>query len=127
MFVLSLHRASFSDLLIPPLSRVQIVHVWIQTGELIVFDRERDDRLYSVVPYVAASWLSFLPGNVIFPTVYAIIIYFMGGLRPDNLAVNVLSFIAQVSHYFPFYYAVESLLTLFVRLYCSNLLHRAMP
>lgn len=72
-----------------------IVHVWIQTGELIVFDRERDDRLYSVVPYVAASWLSFLPGNVIFPTVYAIIIYFMGGLRPDNLAVNVLSFIAQ--------------------------------
>ncbi|KAK4700817.1 hypothetical protein P7C70_g5427, partial [Phenoliferia sp. Uapishka_3] len=72
-----------------------IVSVWIQVGELIIFDREREDNLYSTIPYVFGSWLSYLPGNVIFPTIYAIIIYFMCGFRRDSLAVNLFSFIAQ--------------------------------
>ncbi|KAM0752952.1 P-loop containing nucleoside triphosphate hydrolase protein [Meredithblackwellia eburnea MCA 4105] len=72
-----------------------IVSCWIQCSELVVFDREREDNLYSTVPYVVGSWLSYLPGNVLFPTMYAIIIYFMCGFRRDDLAVNLLSFIAQ--------------------------------
>lgn len=51
-----------------------IVACWIQCTELTIFDREREDNLYSVVPYALGSWLSYLPGNVIFPAIYAIII-----------------------------------------------------
>lgn len=60
-----------------------------------MFDREREDRLYEAVPAAIALFLSALPTAIIAPTIYAIIIYFMCGLRTDNLAVNLLSFIAQ--------------------------------
>ncbi|BGP27054.1 ATP-binding cassette transporter snq2 [Rhodotorula toruloides] len=72
-----------------------ILAVFILCGELIVFDREREDNMYKTVPWVASVFLSYLPANVVFPTIYAIIVYFMTGFRRDNLAKNLLSFIAQ--------------------------------
>lgn len=54
-----------------------IVYVFILTTELVVFDREREDNLYGTLPAVIGNWLSYLPSNVVFPTIYAIIIYFM--------------------------------------------------
>lgn len=54
-----------------------IVYVFILTSELVVFDREREDNLYGTLPAVVGNWLSYLPSNVVFPTIYAIIIYFM--------------------------------------------------
>lgn len=79
-----------------------IVYVYILTEELVIFDREREDNLYSTISYVIGSWLSYLPGNIFFPTLYAVIIYFMCGFWRQNLTVNVLSFIAQVRKIFFF-------------------------
>ena len=57
------------------LSIIVAVSIWV--AELQVFDREREDGLYSAVPFVLASTISFLPANIVFPMVYGIIIYFM--------------------------------------------------
>ena len=57
------------------LSIIIAVAVW--TVELQVFDREREDGLYSAFPFVLASTIAFLPGNIIFPMLYGIIVYFM--------------------------------------------------
>ncbi|GAA5959155.1 hypothetical protein JCM21900_001409 [Sporobolomyces salmonicolor] len=72
-----------------------VVAVFILCQELVIFDREREDNLYSTVPYVLATMLGYLPGNVVFPTIYAIIVYFMTGLWREHLAKNLFSFIAQ--------------------------------
>ncbi|CEQ39426.1 SPOSA6832_00937 [Sporobolomyces salmonicolor] len=72
-----------------------VVAVFILCQELVIFDREREDNLYSTVPYVLATILGYLPGNVVFPTIYAIIVYFMTGLWREHLAKNLFSFIAQ--------------------------------
>lgn len=44
-----------------------VVAVFLLCQELIIFDREREDNLYSTVPWVASLVLSYLPANVIFP------------------------------------------------------------
>lgn len=72
-----------------------IVYIYILTSELVIFDREREDHLYGTLPAVISCWLTYLPANVVFPTLYAIIVYFMTGFWRENLAVNLLSFIAQ--------------------------------
>lgn len=54
-----------------------IVSVFIQTAELAVFDREKDDGLYSTIPWVVANFFSYLPQNIVFPTIYSLIIYSM--------------------------------------------------
>lgn len=69
--------------------------------------------MYKTVPWVVSVFLSYLPANVVFPTIYAIIVCaslyltrahgaltpasvdFMTGFRRDDLAKNLLSFIAQ--------------------------------
>ncbi|KAL8287491.1 hypothetical protein RQP46_003349 [Phenoliferia psychrophenolica] len=96
-----------------------IVAVWIHCGELAIFDREQEDNLYQTMPYVVGSWISYLPGNIIFPTIYAIIIYFMAGFRRDNLAVNLFSFIAQVR--IPLLLMKDSLTICPFSASCSNL------
>ncbi|KZT29972.1 P-loop containing nucleoside triphosphate hydrolase protein [Neolentinus lepideus HHB14362 ss-1] len=63
-----------------------VIYIFILCNNLVIFDREREDHLYSVVPYVLSNFLAFLPINVMGPTLYAIIIYFMCGFRKDNLA-----------------------------------------
>ncbi|KAL2918015.1 hypothetical protein HK105_202429 [Polyrhizophydium stewartii] len=57
-------------------------------GDMKVFDRERADHMYGVVPYVFGQFTSQLPFNVLFPLIYAILMYFMMGMRTDDLAVH---------------------------------------
>ncbi|GAA6063063.1 hypothetical protein JCM10212_003008 [Sporobolomyces blumeae] len=71
-----------------------VVAVFLLCQELVIFDREQDDNLYGTVPWVIALFLGYLPANVIFPTLYAVILYFMAGLWREHLAKNVLSWIA---------------------------------
>lgn len=54
-------------------------------------------RNFRTTPWVIALILGNLPSNVIFPTLYAVILYFMAGLWRENLATNILSWIACVS------------------------------
>lgn len=72
-----------------------IVYCYILCSELRVFDREREDNLYQTVPAVIGLVFSHLPAAIIFPTLYAVIVYFMTGFWRQDLAVNVFSFIAQ--------------------------------
>ncbi|GAA5828021.1 hypothetical protein JCM3770_002793 [Rhodotorula araucariae] len=72
-----------------------ILAIFLLCGELVVFDREREDNLYSSVPWVLSVILSYGPINVICATTYCVIIYFMGGFWRQHLAKNVLSFIAH--------------------------------
>ncbi|GAA5912086.1 uncharacterized protein JCM6883_007106 [Sporobolomyces salmoneus] len=71
-----------------------VIAVFNLCQELVIFDREQDDNLYGTVPWVIALILGNLPANVIFPSLFAVILYFMAGLWEEHLARNVLSWIA---------------------------------
>lgn len=71
-----------------------ILWVYKLSVDLNVFDREREDKMYSVPSYLIADFISQLPANIIYPTIYAVIIYFLVGLRTDDLASHILIFIA---------------------------------
>ncbi|KAH8921816.1 P-loop containing nucleoside triphosphate hydrolase protein [Atractiella rhizophila] len=65
-----------------------MVYTFVLCSEFRVFDYEREDGLYGTLPYLVAINLAYLPINVIAPTVYSIIVYFMTGLRKDDLAYH---------------------------------------
>lgn len=90
----SLKNISFQ--LIPAVFYLQQVF-WIYKfcTDLIIFDREREDHLYDVVPYVISDWLSFLLPAIIAPTAYVIIVYFIANLRPDDVARRLFTMIGS--------------------------------
>lgn len=53
------------------------MYVFILCDELVLFDRDREDGLYSVPAAVFGIWVSYLPANVVFPTIYSVVLYFM--------------------------------------------------
>eukprot|EP00842_Homolaphlyctis_polyrhiza_P000736 jgi/Hompol1/1663/HPOL_002739-RA len=61
-------------------------------NDMKVFDRERADYMYGVVPYLFSQFTSQLPFNVLFPLVYSTFMYFMMGLRTDSLGIHYLRF-----------------------------------
>ncbi|KAG9003035.1 hypothetical protein FRB93_011322 [Tulasnella sp. JGI-2019a] len=54
------------------------------TADLIVFDREQEDNLYSAFPWVLSEILVTIPVFSLSATLFAIIIYFMCGMRSDH-------------------------------------------
>lgn len=48
-----------------------------------------------VVPWILSEFVSNLTINVFFPGLFAIIVYFMAGLRTDSLVKNLFIFIAE--------------------------------
>jgi ABC-type multidrug transport system ATPase subunit len=62
------------------------------TVDIRVFDREFEDKMYGAVPYVLAQFISQLPFNILFPAIYSVIMYFMLGLRTDELEVHLFRF-----------------------------------
>ena len=81
-----------------------IFSVYKTCSELKVFDRERSDNIYSVFPFVCAQFIAQLPFNILFPTVYAIISYFVIGLRTDDLPIHLFRFvIANILSHFVIY------------------------
>lgn len=65
--------------------------------------KSKRDKLTTqdVVPYIISDWISFLLPSIAAPTVYLIFVYFMVGLRPDNIAANVFTLIADVRAFLP--------------------------
>ncbi|KAI8894891.1 P-loop containing nucleoside triphosphate hydrolase protein [Globomyces pollinis-pini] len=61
-------------------------------SDMKVFDRERTDRMYRVFPYVMGTFIAQIPLNVLFPTIYSFIMYFMVGLRMDDFAIHFFRF-----------------------------------
>jgi hypothetical protein len=62
-----------------------VVWTYKWCNALIVFDRERADRLYSAPAWLAAELIAWLPVNVGAPVLYAILVYFLSDLRHDDL------------------------------------------
>jgi ABC-type multidrug transport system permease subunit len=52
---------------------------WCQV--LVVFDRERDDHLYSATAWVVSETIANAPINIVVPVLYSILVYFMANLR----------------------------------------------
>ena len=63
--------------------------------DLVIFDREREDHMYNVVPYILSDFLSFLVPLVLWPTLYVVLVYFISHLRQDYLATRVFTMIAS--------------------------------
>jgi ABC-type multidrug transport system permease subunit len=53
-----------------------------------VFDRERADQMYSVSAYLSAWFSINIPVYSALATLFSVIVYFMIGLRMDNLAFH---------------------------------------
>lgn len=73
----------------------QVFWIYKFCTDLIIFDREREDRLYDVVPWVIADWLSFLVPAIVAPTIYMILVYFISELRMDDVASRLFTVIAS--------------------------------
>lgn len=90
----SLKNLSFQ--LIPGVFYLQQVF-WIYKfcTDLVIFDREREDRLYDVIPYVLSDFISYLVPSILSPTIYVVLVYFISKLRTDELAANLFISIAS--------------------------------
>ncbi|ORY27652.1 P-loop containing nucleoside triphosphate hydrolase protein [Naematelia encephala] len=73
----------------------QVFWIWKFCTDLVIFDREREDRLYDVVPFIASDFVSFLAPSVLSPAVYVILVYFIAGLRKDDLAARLFTTVAS--------------------------------
>lgn len=73
----------------------QVFWIYKFCKDLIILDREREDNLYDVVPYVLSDWVSFLVPAIFAPTIYVIILWFIAGMRDDNVAAGLFTVIAS--------------------------------
>ncbi|BEI93776.1 uncharacterized protein CcaverHIS019_0602350 [Cutaneotrichosporon cavernicola] len=73
----------------------QVFWVYKFCNDLIIFDREREDNLYDVVPYVLSDWVSFLLPAILSPAVYVIILWFIAGMRHDHVAQGLFTIIGS--------------------------------
>lgn len=75
---------------------VQIVWIFKWCTALVVFDREREDNLYSPAAWVISETIAWFPVNIISSTVYSIFVYFICNMRMDNLGYNFGVFLIDV-------------------------------
>lgn len=74
----------------------QIVWTYKWCTNLVVFDRELEDNLYEPASWVLSEYLAWLPMNVFAPFVYSTIVYFVCGLRTDDLHYNYGIFVIDL-------------------------------
>lgn len=75
---------------------IQTIWTYKWCTSLVVFDREREDSLYSPVAWLSAEFLAWLPMNVFAPSLFSIFVYFICNLRMDDVSYNFGVFIANV-------------------------------
>lgn len=51
-----------------------------------------------VIPYVISDFLSWLLPSILSPLCYILLVYFIADLRSDDLAANMFTVVASVSH-----------------------------
>ncbi|GMK58369.1 hypothetical protein CspeluHIS016_0504010 [Cutaneotrichosporon spelunceum] len=73
----------------------QVFWVYKFCSDLVIFDREREDNLYDVVPYVLSDWVSFLLPAILSPTLYIIVVWFTAGMRHDHVAQGLFTVIGS--------------------------------
>ncbi|CUA67200.1 hypothetical protein RSOLAG22IIIB_07262 [Rhizoctonia solani] len=63
--------------------------------DLVIFDREREDHLYQVFPWLISEYISTFALHAISSGLFAIILYFLTNMRTENLAANLFIFVAE--------------------------------
>ncbi|KAL7410573.1 P-loop containing nucleoside triphosphate hydrolase protein [Mrakia frigida] len=72
----------------------QVYWIFSYCQALVIFDRENEDNLYSVVPYVVSEFIAILVPSILTPGIYTIILFAMGNLRPDAYATSLFTMFA---------------------------------
>jgi ABC-type multidrug transport system ATPase subunit len=73
----------------------QVVWLFKWCTTLVVYDREREDGLYSSTAWLLSEFVAWMPVNVASPSIYAIMVYFICNMRQDGLAGNLGIFVAE--------------------------------
>ncbi|KAF7306405.1 Pleiotropic drug resistance proteins (PDR1-15), ABC superfamily [Mycena indigotica] len=73
----------------------QVYWIYKYCNDLIIFDREREDRLYNTFPYIIAEFIATLVPTTIPPTIYAVIFYLLSNMRRDDFAANIFIVVAN--------------------------------
>ncbi|KAG8761944.1 hypothetical protein FRC11_012005 [Ceratobasidium sp. 423] len=76
------------------LTLIYAIYKFCET-DLVIFDREREDHLYQVFPWLISEYISTLPLHAISSGLFAIILYFLTNMRTENLAANLFIFVAE--------------------------------
>lgn len=74
----------------------QVVWTFKWCSSLVVFDREREDNLYSPAAWLLSESIAWLPTNIIGPSIYSIMVYFICNMRQDDLHYNFGVFILDM-------------------------------
>ncbi|KAJ7275585.1 P-loop containing nucleoside triphosphate hydrolase protein [Mycena haematopus] len=75
------------------LTQVYWIHKYC--SDFIIFDREREDHLYSTFPYIIADFMAYLVPTTVPPTVYTVIFYAMSNMNRHNFAANLFIVVAN--------------------------------
>lgn len=70
-----------------------LIGVYLFCDLFLIYDRESEDQLYGSASFILSLFLSYLPLHFVFPTLYAIIFYFLAGFRQTNLANSLWVYI----------------------------------
>ncbi|KAJ7151563.1 P-loop containing nucleoside triphosphate hydrolase protein [Mycena filopes] len=73
----------------------QVYWIYKFCSDFIIFDREREDHLYSTFPYIIAEFIANLVPTTVPPTLYAVIFYLLSNMRRDHFAANLLTVVAN--------------------------------
>ncbi|KAF8213711.1 P-loop containing nucleoside triphosphate hydrolase protein [Mycena galopus ATCC 62051] len=73
----------------------QVYWIYKYCSDFIIFDREREDHLYSTFPYIIADFISYLLPTTIPPAVYTVIFYSMSNMRREDFASNLFIVVAN--------------------------------
>ncbi|KAK7064707.1 pleiotropic drug resistance protein, ABC superfamily [Favolaschia claudopus] len=75
------------------LTQVYWIHKFC--SDLIIFDREREDHLYSTFPYLIADFIAYLVPTTVPPTIYTVIFYVMSNMRREQFAAHLFTVVAN--------------------------------
>ncbi|KDN46584.1 hypothetical protein RSAG8_04237, partial [Rhizoctonia solani AG-8 WAC10335] len=76
------------------LTLIYAIYKFCET-DLVIFDREREDHLYQVFPWLISEYTSTLALHAISSGLFAIILYFLTNMRTEDLAANLFIFVAE--------------------------------
>ncbi|KAJ1301061.1 hypothetical protein OPQ81_003479 [Rhizoctonia solani] len=76
------------------LTLIYAIYKFCET-DLVIFDREREDHLYQVFPWLISEYTSTLALHAISSGLFAVILYFLANMRTEDLAANLFIFVAE--------------------------------
>ncbi|CAE7148911.1 unnamed protein product [Rhizoctonia solani] len=76
------------------LTLIYAIYKFCET-DLVIFDREREDHLYQVFPWLISEYTATMALHAASSGLFAIILYFLTNMRTEDLAANLFIFVAE--------------------------------